>query len=345
MLDSLAAFSQTLSMAREKHLKLPSYRPASWLPGGHAQTIYAATLLWQRPIKYQREHWTTPDLDAIGVDWTGGRAGTPLIVLFHGLEGSSHSHYVLSLFSQAYRQGWRGVVPHFRTCGNVPNRLPRSYHAGDSAEIDWILRRLKKQFPNIPLFAVGYSLGGNALLKWLGEQGEQAGKILYAAAAVSAPMDLAACGNQLDSGLNRHLYTRGFLGTMRKKAQYKLKFSENPFIDWQQVKKVRTLREFDDLVTAPLHGFFGVEDYWSRASSKSVLKQIAVPTLMINALDDPFVPAHSLPGENDVSEHVQLIQPRNGGHVGFVSGWPPGRLNWLPDTLLKFFQYHTPLVK
>ncbi|WP_373973919.1 alpha/beta fold hydrolase [Chitinibacter sp. SCUT-21] len=344
-LASRSTFSHTFDMAREKHLDLPSYHSASWLPGGHAQTIYPATLFWQRPLHYKREHWITPDLDSIGLDWTEGRAGTPLIVLFHGLEGSSRSHYAVSLFHHAYRKGWRGVVPHFRTCGNVPNRLPRSYHAGDSEEIDWILQRFKKLYPDTPLFAVGYSLGGNALLKWLGEQGEGATQIIHAAAAISAPMDLAACGNTLDIGINRHLYTREFLSTMRKKAQYKLKMSENPFIDWQQVKKVKSLREFDDLVTAPLHGFFGVEDYWKRASSKAVLQHITTPTLIINALNDPFMPAHSLPTVRDVSESVRLIQPREGGHVGFMSGPPPGRLSWLPETLMKFFQYHLPLVR
>jgi predicted alpha/beta-fold hydrolase len=332
-------------MAREKHLELLPYQAPSWLPGGHAQTIYPAIFLWKRPIKYKRENWITPDLDSVGVDWTEGRAGTPLIVLFHGLEGSSRSHYAVSLFHQAYRQGWRGVVPHFRTCGNVPNRLPRSYHAGDSNEIDWMLRRIKKQHPDTPIFAVGYSLGGNALLKWLGEQGDSAKNLIYAAAAISAPMDLAACGKALDSGINQHLYTREFLSSLRKKAQFKLKLSENPFIDWEHVKRVRTLREFDDLVTAPLHGFFGVEDYWSQASSKPLLKQISVPTLAINALNDPFMPATSLPTVHDVSDAVQLIQPREGGHVGFLSGSPPGRLAWLPDTLMRFFQYHLPLVR
>ncbi|WP_308417130.1 YheT family hydrolase [Chitinibacter tainanensis] len=335
----------TFAMAREKELILPSYQPARWLPGGHAQTIYPAVLLWQRALSYRREHWITPDLDAIGVDWTAGRAGTPLIVLFHGLEGGSRSHYAVSLFQQAYQQGWRGVVPHFRTCGNVPNRLPRSYHAGDSAEIDWVLRRLKKEHPGTPIFAVGYSLGGNALLKWLGEQGSRAGEFIHAAAAVSAPMDLTAAGVALDDGLNRHIYTRNFLRTMRKKAQYKLKLTENPFIDWRQVKGVKTLREFDDLVTAPLHGFFGVDEYWAQASSKPLLPNIAIPTLIINALNDPFIPAQSLPTAQQVSEHVQLLQPRDGGHVGFLSGPPPGRLQWLPSTLLKFFTFHLPLVR
>nr|WP_314899224.1 alpha/beta fold hydrolase [uncultured Deefgea sp.] len=330
-------------MAREKKLILSEFQSAKWLPGGHAQTIYPALFMWRRAARYRREAWVTPDLDSIVVDWTAGRAGTPLIVLFHGLEGSSNSHYALSLFTQAYKQGWRGAVPHFRTCGNVQNRLPRAYHAGDSEEVNWILRRMRKAFPDSPIFAVGVSLGGNALLKWLGEQGAAANMVIDAAAAVSAPMDLSASGHQLDQGINKHIYTRNFLSTLRYKTQMKLKLNANPYIDWQQVKKVKTMREFDHLVTAPLHGFHSVDHYWQSASSKDVLNQIALPTLIINALNDPFIPAASLPHQKDMPSCVKLLQPAEGGHVGFVSGAPPGQLTWLPDNILRFFQYHLPL--
>ncbi|MGL4995622.1 MAG: YheT family hydrolase [Deefgea sp.] len=330
-------------MAREKKLILSEFESAKWLPGGHAQTIYPALFMWRRAARYRREAWVTPDLDSIVVDWTAGRAGTPLIVLFHGLEGSSRSHYALSLFTQAYKQGWRGVVPHFRTCGNVQNRLPRAYHAGDSEEINWVLRRMRQAFPDSPIFAVGVSLGGNALLKWLGEQGSAANMVIDAAAAISAPMDLTASGNQLDQGMNRHFYTRNFLSTLRYKTQMKLKLNENPYIDWQQVKQVKTMREFDHLVTAPLHGFHSVEHYWQSASSKEVLSQITLPTLIINALNDPFIPAASLPQQSDMPACVKLLQPAEGGHVGFVSGAPPGKLTWLPDNILRFFQHHLPL--
>ena len=342
-LDLVSTLRQTREMAREKKLVLTEFKSATWLPGAHPQTIYPALFMWRRAARYRREAWVTPDLDSIVVDWTAGRAGTPLIVLFHGLEGSSRSHYALSLFTHAYKQGWRGVVPHFRTCGNVQNRLPRAYHAGDSTEINWVLRRIRKMFPDSPVFAVGVSLGGNALLKWLAEQGSAANMVIDAAAAVSAPMDLTASGMQLDKGINRHLYVREFLRTLQRKVQMKLKIQENPYIDWQQVKKVKTLREFDDLVTAPLHGFYSVEDYWQRASSKPFLNQITLPTLIINALNDPFIPAASLPQPTDVASCVTLLQPAEGGHVGFVSGAPPGKLTWLPENILRFFQYHLPL--
>ncbi|GLS03718.1 alpha/beta hydrolase [Chitiniphilus shinanonensis] len=330
-------------MHREHRLDLPPYRAPAWLPGGHAQTIYPALFMWRRALRYRREGWVTPDLDTIVVDWVDGRAGTPIVVLFHGLEGGSGSHYARALFQYAYPRGWRGVVPHFRTCGNVINRLPRAYHAGDSKEIDWVLTRLRQRFPDVPIYAVGVSLGGNALLKWLGESGSRAALVISAAAAVCAPVDLAASGAALDTGVNRHLYTREFLRTLRRKTLEKLKLTNNPFIDRAKVGRAMTLREFDDLVTAPLHGFHSVDHYWREASSKPHLKNIAVPTLMVHALNDPFVPAASLPGEDDVSPSVTLLRPKEGGHVGFVSGPPPGKLDWLPNVLVRFFMHHAPL--
>ncbi|WP_228098007.1 YheT family hydrolase [Chitinilyticum piscinae] len=299
-------------------------------------------MFWRRSNAWRREGWITPDLDAVAVDWADGRVGKPVVVIFHGLEGGSRSHYAESIAERVVRQGWHAVVPHFRTCGNVPNRLSRAYHAGDSAEIGWMLERVRLMHPDSSLFAVGISLGGNALLKWLGEQGGRAQDLLQAAAAVSAPADLAACGAALDQGANRYLYTREFLRTLKSKTLASLKLNNNPFIDIEKVRRVSTLRDFDDLVTAPLHGFHGVEHYWRVASSKPVLRQIVLPTMMINARNDPFIPPGSLPGADDVSEAVLLLQPEEGGHAGFVSGWMPGQLSWLPDVLMRFFNFHSP---
>lgn len=335
-LDIFLAMSSTLAFS------VPAYPAPSWLPGGHAQTIYPATMMWKKMPAYRRESWITPDLDSIVVDWVDGRAGTPLVVLFHGLEGSSRSHYATSLFDYLYLQGWRGVVPHFRSCGNAINRLPRAYHAGDSAEIDWVLCRIRAQHPDVPIFAVGVSLGGNALLKWLGEQGDAAAAVIDGAAAVCAPMDLAATGVALDQGFNRRVYTREFLRSLRKKTFAKLKLVDNPFLDQEGLRRATTLREFDDLVTAPIHGFEGVEHYWQAASSKPYLAAIRLPSLVINAKNDPFVPFESLPSQADVSDHVTLMQTLEGGHVGFVSGGMPGHLQWLPQTLHRFFQCHLP---
>ncbi|AZN36705.1 YheT family hydrolase [Iodobacter ciconiae] len=321
---------------------VPAYSAPAWLPGGHAQTIYPAVLMWKKIPAYRRESWMTPDLDSIVVDWLDARAGMPLVVLFHGLEGSSRSHYATSLFDFLYAKGWRGVVPHFRSCGNIINRLPRAYHAGDSAEIDWVLRRIRAQYPDVSIFAVGVSLGGNALLKWLGEQGDAAVAVIDAAAAVCAPVDLAATGNALDQGFNRQVYTREFLRSLRKKTFAKLKKLSDPFLDQQGLRLATTLREFDHLVTAPMHGFKSVDHYWQSASCKPYLAKIGVPSLVINTKNDPFVPAASLPLSAGVSEHVTLLQPPEGGHVGFVSGAMPGNLHWLPQTLHRFFQSHLP---
>lgn len=320
---------------------LADYQAPKWLPGGHAQTIYPLLIKPAVPT-YRRERWETPDDDFIDIDWSEGTSvalenpRTPLLVLFHGLEGSSSSHYAQSLMRALDAVGWAGAVVHFRGCSGEANRLPRAYHSGDTSEIDWILRRLRCEHPQRPLFAVGVSLGGNVLLKWLGEQGEEASTSLQAAAAVSAPMDLTACGHHLGQGFNR-VYTRHFLRTMVPIAADKLRRFPGIF-DAERLRTVRTLYDFDDLVTGPLHGFASAADYWRRASSKPGLRGIALPTLIINARNDPFMPSQALPTSNEVSKRVTLELPHEGGHVGFVSGSLPGTLAWLPRRLLHFFQ-------
>ena len=343
------------------------YTAPLWLPGGHAQTLYAALAAPRPRIVYRRERWDTPDGDFIDLDWAvkpapkahrfnltdwSGRtqrppcnessvpeirepATAPLVVLFHGLEGNSRSHYAVALMAALQRIGWRGVVVHFRGCSGEPNRLPRAYHSGDSAEIDWILRRLRAPDAGTPLYAVGISLGGNALLKWLGETGASAREWVDRTAAVSAPVNLMAAGNALDHGLNL-VYVRHFLATMKKKALAKLSCHPGLY-DAVRVRAAHTLREFDDLVTAPLHGYKHTDDYWTRASSKPLLRHIAVPTLLVNARNDPFLPCGALPAPHEVASPVLLEQPENGGHVGFVSGPFPGNLGWLPQRILEFF--------
>jgi predicted alpha/beta-fold hydrolase len=324
-----------------------SYRAPAWLPGGHVQTVYAALLAPRPRVRYRRERWDTPDGDFVDLDWIVNPApeprrinlmdpsSVPLVVLFHGLEGSSRSHYARSLMAEVSRRGWRGAVVHFRGCGGEPNRLPRAYHSGDCAEADWILRRFAANRAGAPVYAAGFSLGGNMLLKWLGETGASAGEVVDRAAAVSAPVDLMAAGEALDRGFNL-IYRRHFLVTMKKKALEKLKHYPELY-DAARVRAASTLREFDDLVTAPLHGFAGVDDYWTRASSKPWLRHIAVPTLMINARDDPFLPCGALPAPHEVSPSVLLEQPDSGGHVGFISGHFPGNLQWVPRRILEFF--------
>lgn len=332
-----------------------TFRAPWWLPGGNAQTIYAALAAPAPRVRYRRERWDTPDADFVDVDWldsraegpargrrdestsapTGASTDAPLVVLFHGLEGSSGSHYARAVMAAARARNWRGAVPHFRGCGGEPNRLPRAYHSGDSAEVDWLLRRFRSAAGAAPLFAIGVSLGGNVLLKWLGEHGAAARDILAAAAAVSAPVDLTAAGNALGRGFNL-VYARHFLATLKRKTAAKI--ARFPGLaDAAAVARSRTLREFDDLVTAPLHGFRDASDYWLRSSAKPLLGEIRVPTLIVHARNDPFHPGAHLPGHGEVSADVVLDFPDTGGHVGFVSGRFPGKLAWLPERVLGFF--------
>lgn len=335
--------------ATHTHPTLPPYHAPRWLNGPHLETIYPALFLKPTPPAYIREIWATPDGDEIAIDWLPNSQSNsshdrkaPLLVHFHGLEGSSKSHYAAALMHDTAALGWHGAVAHFRGCGGHDNLKARAYHAGDSVEIDWILRRFRERRSG-PIYAVGVSLGGNALAKWLGEQGEAAIGVVQGAAVVSSPLDLTAAGVALDSGFNRQVYTREFLRSLRPKTLRQLAtFSEELAflgVSTQEIARASTFRQFDERVTAPLHGFSGAHDYWRRASGKPWLKSIAVPTLVINARNDPFVPAASLPGPADVSAAVTLLQPERGGHVGFVHGGFPGRLDWLPQALLSYFQH------
>ncbi len=312
----------------------PAYRAPLWLPGGNLQTLYPALLARRPAVHYRRQRWDTPDGDFIDLDWTATPAAgdAPLLVLFHGLEGSSNSHYARALMHAAVARGWRGVVVHFRGCSGELNRLPRAYHSGDSTEIDWILRRLRNQHAGGPLLAAGVSLGGNALLKWLGEQQADACAVVHRAAAVSAPVDLHAAGSALEQGFNM-VYTNNFLATMKRKSLAKLRIHPKLF-DEDRLRATRTLREFDDLVTSRLHGYRDVDDYYTRASSKPHLAHIAVPTLLLNARNDPFLPVAALPELPSLPAAVTAAFPDEGGHVGFPDA--TGTLAWLPQTVLEF---------
>lgn len=334
--------SVTVSLKGAKRAEvsqLGEYCAPWWLPGGHLQTIYARSLGQNYAVAYRRERWETPDGDFIDLDWLadGRKDGGKLLVLFHGLEGCSASHYALSLMAHALRTHWSAVVPHFRGCSGEANRLLRGYHSGDSREIDWILRRLKGIRRQARLHVVGVSLGGNMLLKWLGEEGDSASKVIERAAAVSAPLDLVAAARELDSGVKKLLYTRYFLRFMRPKALAKIA-GHNLTVDARAICASRTFRQFDDLFTARVHGFKDAVDYWTRSSSKPWLKQITLPTLILNARNDPFLPESALPSGDEVSNRVTLDFPRDGGHVGFVTGRFPGSLDWLPNRIFSFFK-------
>jgi len=310
------------------------YLAPRWLPGGNLQTIWAA--LYARRAEapladYRRERWTTPDGDFIDVDFLDAAAPgpRPLLVLFHGLEGSSRSHYSQAFAAFAAARGWDYAVPHFRGCSGEINLAPRAYHSGDFEEIGWILSRLRAG-RDAGVLAMGVSLGGNALLRWAEEAGSEASKTVRAVASVSAPLDLAAGGAAIGRGFNRLVYTRMFLGTMKPKALAKL--AQHPgLFDRERLLAARDLHAFDNVFTAPLHGFRDTEDYWRRASAKPHLHAIRVPALVVNAANDPFVPAISLPRQGEVGDHVTLWQPAHGGHVGFPLGLPPGHVRGLPE--------------
>jgi uncharacterized protein len=314
-----------------------AYRAPGWLPGGHAQTIYPFFVPRPR-VSYRRERIDTPDGDFIDFDWLDS-AGTaddaPLVVLFHGLEGNSGSHYALALMAHLASLGWRGVVPHFRGCSGEPNRRPRAYHSGDYTEVGWMLHTIRKLSPDVPLYAVGVSLGASALLNWLGREEHRAAGTVTAAAAVSTPLDLTAAGIAIEQGLNR-IYSKHFRMTLVPKALTMARRFPGT-LDAAAIARVDSMHSFDDVVTAPLHGFGGADDYWKRASSKPWLRAVTVPTLVLNARNDPFIPAASLPTRVEAGAAITLEQPEGGGHGGFLGPRFPGRLNWLPRRLVAFF--------
>ena len=286
----------------------------------------------------RRERVLTADGDFVDLDWLDApaRADAPVLFVLHGLEGSSRSHYASGLLKDARTRGWRAVVLNFRSCSGELNRLPRFYHSGDTADFDAILRGLLTREPRVRLGVVGISIGGNVLLKWLGEQGGQAPAQVVAAAAISVPYDLTACARVLDRGFAKLVYTANFMRTMRRKVVEKAR-GHPRFVDVAAARRARTFAAYDAAVTAPLFGFADARDYWRRASSRPYLAAIARPTLLLSALDDPFIPADSLPKPPELSAHVRLVVTPRGGHVGFVDGrWPWRSGSWAERRALDF---------
>ncbi len=321
----------------EKPLTPAPFAPPRWLANPHLQTLHSALLARAPRPAFRRERWDTPDGDFVDIDFVDGPAGAAWVHLFHGLEGSSNSPYARMLMDRVQRRGWRGSVLHFRGCSGELNRRARAYHSGDTDEVDWSLRRMRGLAGDAPLYVAGVSLGGNAFAKWLGLQGDAALAVVDRAAVVSAPLDLMAAGEALGRGLGL-LYTRHFLRSLKKNALARLERHPGLFAR-EAVVRSRTLRDFDNVVTAPLHGFRDTDDYWTRASAKPHLGGIRVPTLILNARDDPFLPGGALPTEREVSGAVKLEFPLHGGHVGFVTGPFPGNIEWLPRRLLHFFEF------
>jgi uncharacterized protein len=322
-----------------------NYQAPLWLPGGNAQTIwpalYSRTSSRDISIAYTRERWTSPDQDFIDVDFLNKSVADnarPFYVMFHGLEGSSQSHYARAFAQWCAAKQFGYAVPHFRGCSGELNLAPRAYHSGDFAEIGWILQRFRSSMPLRTIYAVGVSLGGNALLRWAEEAGELASRTVSGVCAISSPIDLTASGIAISRGFNRYTYTRMFLRSMKPRALKKL--AQHPgLFDKAKLMAARDLYAFDNVFTAPLHGFKNTDDYWARASAKPLLHRIRIPALVINAHNDPFMPASALPAQQEVGEYVTLDQPAHGGHVGFAQGAFPAVVDWLPARVTQFFKH------
>jgi predicted alpha/beta-fold hydrolase len=308
-----------------------AFRPAWWLPGPHLQTLFPSLFRPRQSPPLTRERLELPDGDFLDLEWTDRTAGNVVLIL-HGLEGSLESHYTGGMLGTLARQGYNACLMYLRGCSGEPNRLPYSYHSGKTDDLDFVVRTIQERLPGKPLAIIGFSLGGNILLKWLGEQGKSAR--VSTAVAISVPFDLNQAALRLEHGLSR-IYQHHLVKKLHSSAR--IKSCSHP-LPWpaERLNELRTFRRFDNEITAPLNGFRDVDDYYNRASSKQYLKSIQVPTLLIQARDDPFLPAPALPQDDDLSPAVTLELSRRGGHVGFVSGNNPMRPQyWLEQRVIR----------
>lgn len=313
------------------------FKPAWWLLNSHLQTIWPAICRRSINIPLRRERIEMPDGDFIDLDWlvTSQKTG-PLILILHGLEGSIESHYAKGMLAKIGEKGWRGVFMHFRGCSGEPNRLSRDYHAGEIKDIDYIVRLLMQREPHLNLGLIGFSLGGNVLLKWLGLTGRK--NQTKAAIAISVPFELQKAANRVQKGFSK-FYQWYFIKCLRSRLSQKFKRVLPP-MEPNGIYEAKTMVDFDDKVVAPINGFFNVDEYYISASSRQYLRMIEVPTLIVHAKDDPFMSEDVIPTSDEISPHVQLEITETGGHVGFIAGKYPWRPEyWLeqrvPDFLVK----------
>jgi uncharacterized protein len=305
-----------------------TYRPAWWVRGPHAQTLWGKFFRPRPPLPCRIERWETPDGDFLEVHRLAAAVGAPRLFFLHGLEGSIRSHYVSGFFAEARRRGWAADLLIFRGCGSEPNRAERFYHSGETTDLAFALDRVHREHPKSPTVLAGVSLGGNVLLKYLGECGAIVPEHIRGAAAISVPFDLERGARFISQGFSR-IYDRHFLRTLRRKALAKLERFPDLF-DRTALERARSIYDFDDAVTAPVHGFADAHDYYTRSSSIRFLSSIAVPTLLLSAIDDPFLPAdvlHEVEAIAERNDHLSLEFTSHGGHVGFVGG----RFPWRPE--------------
>lgn len=304
-------------------IRSSAFEPCRWGKNRHLQTLLPPLLRNGSSLSFIHRRLDTSDGDFLDLAWSAlpvGNDTTPIVLIFHGLEGSIDSHYIKGMFQAVRKAGWIAVLMHFRGCSGEPNRTARRYHSGETEDAAFVIHHIKKKVPNAPLFALGYSLGGNMLLKYLGEQGRN--HHLRAAAAVSVPFDLGLCVSMLETGLSR-IYHRHLLTELKQNTLAKIAsvdHSETITLSARQLETLKSIRAFDEHVTAPIHGFKGADDYYQQCSSRQFLHRITCPTLIIHARDDPFVDSSSIPDKHELSDSVVLEISDHGGHVGFISG-------------------------
>ncbi len=311
-----------------------SFTPAWWLRNPHLQTLWPHLLRFAPHIATRRERLELPDGDFIDLNWTLNAARhaessppSPILIVLHGLQGSVRSQYANGLLRAIEQMNWRGVFMHFRGCSGESNRLARCYHAGETEDLATLVQILRQREPHTPLVAAGFSLGGNVLLKWLGELGAQAP--LQAAVAVSVPFDLADSVQRIDRGFSR-IYQHRLLRKLRSGIRRKFMHIAAPS-NLGDLRRLRSVREYDGKVTAPLHGFTDADDYYVKSSSRQYLQHIRIPTLILHAADDPFMTAQAIPQPEELAPSVRLELSPHGGHLGFVGGKYP----WRPDYWLE----------
>ena len=315
------------------------YSAPWWAANRHVQTLWGKLLRAPAQIPTRHERWTTPDDDFVDLHRLDAPSARPRLLILHGLEGTIRSHYLGGVLSEARRRGWGADIMLFRSCGPEPNRAARLYHSGETTDLDHVLRRLVAEHPDTPMAIAGFSLGGNVLLKWLGEQGDTVPAAVRAACAVSVPFDLSRSADHICRGFAR-VYQAHFLRSLRRKAQAKMR-SFPGIVDARRLERARTIRDFDDVVTARIHGFADAEDYYTRSSSIRWLERIRVPTLLLSSEDDPFLPPEVLHEVEAIARRNPALQiefSERGGHVGFVGGLPWRPVYWADRRIANHFE-------
>jgi len=321
-----------------------TFKAPAWTRNRHVQTIWPRFIRRALPFSYTWERVELADGDFVDLAWGPKQQKiSGIVILFHGLEGSVRSHYANDMMAMLSKQGWQVVMMHFRGCSGEINRTPRAYHSGDTQDALFVLELLNKRYPKVPKTALGVSLGGNMLLKLLGENPSCHG--LEAAVAVSAPLKLAECSDSINQGFSR-VYQRYLLKSMKrtlKQKMQKMDYSASIPLKEEEIDEMRSFKDFDDKVTAPLHGFVDADDYYEKCSAFHFLSAIHCPTLILHAIDDPFMNHLIIPDEKDLARNVTIELSERGGHVGFMQGLPWNTSIWLHQRVITFFTDYLPL--